>query len=65
MSIEEMIKTIDDVIYNHSDYYNFYIENIKKLKEEFFKNPMFNVWEKIKYEIELNEKNITNHEVLD
>jgi len=65
MNMEEMIKTIDDVIYNHLDYHNLYIDKVKKLKQDFFKNPTFNLWEKIKYEIGLNEKNITNNEVLD
>ena len=65
MSLEEMIKTIDDVIYNQLDYYNFYIDNIKLLKQEFFKNPKYNLWERIKYEIELSEKNIINNKVLD
>jgi len=65
MTIEEMVKTIDDVIYNYLDYYNFYINNIKNLKQDFFKNPKFNLWERIKYEIESNEKNIINNEILD
>jgi hypothetical protein len=65
MTIDEMTKRIDEVIYNYLDYYNLYIKNIKKLKQDFFINPTFNVWERIKYEIESNEKNITNNEILD
>ena len=35
-------------IENESELYLQYIENIKKLKQDFFINPRYNVWERIK-----------------
>lgn len=52
LSDDNIIKNINNVIYNQNNYYNFYLENIKKLKNNFFVNPTFNIWEKIKFEIE-------------
>jgi hypothetical protein len=37
---------------NYLDYYNFYKNNIFKLKSDFFKNPSYNLWERIKKEIQ-------------
>lgn len=55
LSTDKIIEKINDVIDNHGDYYNFYSKNIKELKDEFFVNPNFNLWEKIKLEIKNNE----------
>lgn len=45
---EERILKINDIIYNRDYYYNLIKENVLYLKQEFFKNPKFNLWEKIK-----------------
>jgi hypothetical protein len=48
MKIEEMVLRINDILNNYQEYYNFHIPNIRKLKEEFFSNSDFNLWERIK-----------------
>jgi hypothetical protein len=48
MSIEKMVDKIKLIVSNESDLYSQYVENIKKLKQDFFINPKYNVWEKIK-----------------
>ena len=50
-SMSEMIEVVNDVIENGDYYYNKHINNVLRLKEEFFKNPNYNLWEKIKKEI--------------
>ena len=44
----DMVNTIKSVIDNESELYNQYLEKIKKLKQDFFINPKYNVWERIK-----------------
>ena len=48
LTFEEIIKKVEDIIDNSDDYYDRYIQNVKNLKQDFFKNSNFNVWEKIK-----------------
>lgn len=48
LSVEDMILRINEIINNSDDYYNRYNQKISHLKQEFFKNPNFNLWEKIK-----------------
>ena len=53
------------IIENCDEMYNLYLSNIKTLKNSFKENKTFNLWERIKFEIESNEKDITNNEILD
>ena len=48
ININDMVNTIKSIIDNESELYNQYLENIKKLKQDFFINPKYNVWERIK-----------------
>ena len=48
LTFDEMIEKINNIIDNSDIYYNRHIQNIKSLKQDFFNNPNFNVWEKIK-----------------
>ena len=48
LSKEERIDKINDIINNYEEFYNSMIDNVKKMKNEFFTNPQFNLWEKIK-----------------
>lgn len=48
LSIDEMVLKINEIINDDINQYNNYIDNIKKLKQEFFINPKYNLWEKIK-----------------
>ncbi len=48
LTMDEMNKKINDIVDNYNDYYNFYINNVLELKEEFFVSSKFNLWEKIK-----------------
>ena len=48
LTFEEIIKKVEDIIDNSDDYYDRYIQNVKNLKQDFFKNSNFNVWKKIK-----------------
>jgi hypothetical protein len=48
LTFEQTVEKINDIIDNSDDYYNRYVQNIKNLKQDFFKNSNFNVWEKIK-----------------
>jgi hypothetical protein len=50
-TIDEMVEVVNDIVNNTEDYYNKYMDNILKLKQEFFINPNYNLWEKIKQEI--------------
>lgn len=43
------------LIENCEEVYKNYSENLKELKSDFKKNKFFNLWEKIKFEIETNE----------
>jgi hypothetical protein len=49
--MDEMVEIVNDVVNNSEHYYNKYMDNILKLKQEFFINPNYNLWEKIKKEI--------------
>lgn len=51
LSFDEIVEKSKDIIDNHDYYYDLYKEKIKFLKNEFFTNPNFNLWEKIKLEI--------------
>lgn len=48
LNIEEMVLKVNDVLANYKEYYEFYIPNVIKLKQEFFINSDFNLWERIK-----------------
>ena len=48
MNMEEMVTKIKSIIDNNSDLYNQYVNNVKNLKQDFFINPKYNVWERIK-----------------
>jgi hypothetical protein len=48
LTIQEMEITIKNIIKNYNSVYNLKKPNILKLKKDFFKNPNFNLWEKIK-----------------
>jgi hypothetical protein len=48
MDMDNMVNTIKSIIDNESELYNQYSESIKKLKQDFFTNPKYNVWERIK-----------------
>jgi hypothetical protein len=51
LSDDEILKKVEDIILNHDDYYNIFLEKISKLKKDFFINPTYNIWENIKQEI--------------
>jgi hypothetical protein len=55
LTLDEMVIKINDIIDNNDKYYNLMIENIHKLKNDFYQNPTFNLWEKIKLTIKENE----------
>jgi hypothetical protein len=48
MTMDEMVDKVKNIINNETELYNFYLNNIKKLKQEYFINPDYSVWEKIK-----------------
>ena len=48
MNMEEMINKVNMIIDNGSELYEQYINNVKKLKQDFFINPNYNIWERIK-----------------
>jgi hypothetical protein len=48
LSEDETLDKINDIIINEKLYYDLYKEKILNLKNEFFKNPTFNLWERIK-----------------
>ena len=48
LNIEEMILKINDVLVNYKEYYEFCIPNVRKLKQDFFFNPEFSLWGRIK-----------------
>jgi hypothetical protein len=48
MNMEEMINKVNIIIDNESELYEQYINNVKKLKQDFFINPNYNIWERIK-----------------
>jgi hypothetical protein len=48
MSMEEMVNKVNIIIDNESELYEQYINNVKKLKRDFFINPNYNIWERIK-----------------
>jgi hypothetical protein len=48
MSMEEMVDKVKYIVDNESDLYEQYSDNIKKLKKDFFINPKYNIWERIK-----------------
>jgi hypothetical protein len=52
MTIDEMVKEINDISKYGKDLYGTYKTQIKYLKNEFFTNPNFNLWVKIKNIIE-------------
>lgn len=51
-TFEEMVHSITDILNNSDFYYKKYIKNILQLKQDFFQKPEYNLWEKIKKEIE-------------
>lgn len=50
-SIDEMTNAIKEVINNHESLYKKYRPKILDLKKDFYSNPKFNLWQKIKLEI--------------
>jgi hypothetical protein len=48
MTMEEMVDKIKSIVNDESGLYSQHVENIKKLKQDFFINPKYNVWERIK-----------------
>lgn len=50
-NINDMGEIIKDVIANYDNLYKKYRPKILELKSDFFRNPKFNLWEKIKLEI--------------
>jgi len=52
MTMDEMVKEIDDISKHGKDLFDTYKNQIKYLKNEFFTNPNFNLWVKIKNIIE-------------
>jgi hypothetical protein len=48
MTMDEMVDKVKDIINNETELYNFYLNNVKKLKQEYFINSNYSVWEKIK-----------------
>jgi hypothetical protein len=51
LQMKDMLIKIEEIEKNSDEIYNSYLPNIQKLKKEFFSNPIYNLWEKIKYEI--------------
>jgi hypothetical protein len=51
LTLDEMVKKIKDIDKIADSYYESHKNCIKQLKQEFFKNPLFNIWEKIKQEV--------------
>lgn len=52
LTIDEMVKKINDVSENYEEYFNQYKDNILELKQDFFTSPTYNLWERIKEEID-------------
>jgi hypothetical protein len=52
ITMSDMVETIDDISKHGEDLYDTYKNQIKYLKNEFFTNPNFNLWVKIKNIIE-------------
>tara|TARA_A200000159_G_scaffold163257_1_gene189021 strand:- start:2098 stop:3027 length:930 start_codon:yes stop_codon:yes gene_type:complete len=50
-NIDDMIQVIQDIIDNYESLYEKYKPKVLELKNEFFTNPKFNLWQKIKLEI--------------
>jgi hypothetical protein len=48
LNMDEMVETINKIMENPIELYDKYINNVKLLKQEFFKNKNYNLWEKIK-----------------
>lgn len=48
LEIPEMINKIEYIIQNETKLYDEYKLRVKKLKEEYFTNPKYNLWERIK-----------------
>ena len=51
LSLDDSVEKINNIIDNSDTYYTLKREDILKLKTDFFKNPNFNLWEKIKQTI--------------
>ena len=51
LSLHDMVSKINYVIKNYHEIYNQKINHILELKQDFFKNPVYNLWERIKKEI--------------
>ena len=48
MTMDEMVNKVKSIVDNESGMYEQYSDNIKKLKKDFFINPKYNIWERIK-----------------
>lgn len=51
LTIDDMVKKINNVSENYEEYFYQYKNNILELKQDFFTNPIYNLWERIKKEI--------------
>jgi len=50
----EMVEKISDILNTEDSLYDEFLQNILNLKKEFFVNPKYNLWEKIKLTIQEN-----------
>lgn len=50
-NLDEMVYIVNEVNKNPNFFYKKFSKNILKLKQDFFQNPNYNLWEKIKKEI--------------
>lgn len=48
MTMDEMVTKVKSIVDNESEIYEQYLDNIRNLKKEFFINPQYNIWERIK-----------------
>lgn len=51
LNINDMVSVVLWIESNADELYKLYYPEVKKLKQEFFSNPIYNLWEKIKQEI--------------
>jgi len=47
-SMDEIVDIVNNILNNSDFYYEKYKKNISELKKDFFTNPTFNLWERIK-----------------
>jgi hypothetical protein len=64
-NIDTIFERISYIIKNEDTLYKFYLPHIKELKKQFVTNKNFNLWEKIKSEIQIDYENTNGNEILD